>query len=239
MPLCFLSVSLFCLQDLCRCASRDPAGVEQREPNRAAELLVAHAWVFASHSESASSLCLHPPESQVWFLAPLGFWVSIVSSWIAVSSSWHFRTAFLYAHMALSQGQDTREACLCNLYSTTIDQIGPDHFTHVILISHEGKTNRVSMFDYSYCSYATNWGLLLTLCLVLQNGNPEWTGAGRSKNVLLCPVGSLSMFFVERWDVLKQRVPNFSSQKSSSVKLWYIGIVWAIILTFAFAFTSN
>ena len=55
------------------------------------------------------------------------------------------RTTFLYAHKALTRGQDTREATLKMMFEDTLIGVGPDPAVHIGFVSNEGKTNPVSI----------------------------------------------------------------------------------------------
>ena len=50
----------------------------------------------------------------------------------------------------------------------------------------------------------------------MQNGNLEFTGAMRAKEMMFCPVGALAMFLITRWDLAKKEIPDFQSRKK-----WY------------------
>ena len=54
------------------------------------------------------------------------------------------RTAFLYAHKALTRGQDTREATLKMMFEDTLPGVGPDTAVHIGFVSNEGKAILVS-----------------------------------------------------------------------------------------------
>ena len=53
------------------------------------------------------------------------------------------RTTFLYAHKALTRGQDTREATLKMMFEDTLLGVEPDPAVHIGFVSNEGKTNQV------------------------------------------------------------------------------------------------
>ena len=55
------------------------------------------------------------------------------------------RTTFLYAHNALTRGQDTREATLKMMFEDTLPGVGPDSARHIEFVSNEGKTNQVKI----------------------------------------------------------------------------------------------
>ena len=50
----------------------------------------------------------------------------------------------------------------------------------------------------------------------MQNGNVEFTGAMRAKQMMFCPVGALAMFLITLWDLAKKEIPDFQSRKK-----WY------------------
>ena len=91
-------------------------------------------------------------------------------------------TAFLYAHKALSRGQDTREAGLnaVHKYQLSSVHVGPDEAHVLAVVSNQGKMNRVRRL----VAFGSEWWIseLTPRTLVLmQNGGFEYTSALRAK----------------------------------------------------------
>ena len=49
----------------------------------------------------------------------------------------------LYAHKALTRGQDTREATMKMMFEDRLPGVGPDPAVHIGFVSNEGKANPV------------------------------------------------------------------------------------------------
>jgi hypothetical protein len=100
------------------------------------------------------------------------------------------RAMHLLCHSALTRGQGVRNMELPDIHFVELPAEGSTPCTVLIIISNHGKTNQFGKIEFYSCM--------------------------RSKNVLVCPISALALYFFTWWHVDKEPFPNFSSPNE-----WY------------------
>jgi hypothetical protein len=109
-----------------------------------------------------------------------------------VSPECHFRTLvdFLLSHYMLERGCNRRGAEISDVHTFEFPNEGPTRCTPLIFTSREGKENK--------------YGRLQTI------------GALRHRKPLLCLLSALAFYFLYRWDLTDEELPDFGERAA-----WY------------------
>ncbi|KAE8226620.1 hypothetical protein CF326_g7676 [Tilletia indica] len=105
-------------------------------------------------------------------------------------TAWRARFDFLMQHAIMGRSEDLRNAKLSSLYIHKIPQSRPHPCNAVVVTLKHSKTNVESRKEFGV--------------------------AARHRDVELCPVGALALFFFERFHVKNEPFPDLSSRAS-----WY------------------
>ena len=100
------------------------------------------------------------------------------------------RLDYLFGHLLLARGESRRFAELPDLQLLMFDNEGPTPCPALLYIMNNGKTN--------------------------QNGRIEYNGMLRHKDLLLCGMSALAIYFFWRWEQSGEQFPKFENNKD-----WY------------------
>ncbi|KAE8217270.1 hypothetical protein CF319_g8604 [Tilletia indica] len=121
-----------------------------------------------------------------WYLSQAGLESPL--EW--TSTVWRARFDFLMQHAIMGRSEDLRNAKLATLYIHKVPQSRPHPCNAVIVSIKHSKTNLESRKEFGV--------------------------AARHRDVELCPVGALALFFFERFHVKEEPFPDLSSRAA-----WY------------------
>lgn len=100
------------------------------------------------------------------------------------------RAAFLVSHYGLLRGENVRDLELADMFSQLLDNEGFQQCTALVLLIQHGKTNTY--------------------------GKLQHVGFMRNKDVHVCPVGAVALYFFERFHVDLEPLPSFRQAQD-----WY------------------